>query len=169
MIINEISSGLIQFRHTCSITIPASEVFRGPFEILLGTNMAPITHTFLQSIIIDAHSQSPGEIVSQENSEHVISDQTVNGWIAYIKEIFYSVPEVESIYFTIEESDVDIWLVIPDRDFDLVRELVDREMQIMSKFASVESTVFLLEFHIVYRCGVDKGRFIPQRAIQIPR
>lgn len=170
MITKEVSSGEIEFRvYAGSPIVSVCAVFSGQFEILLGTNIAQTTHTFLEYIRIDAHSHYPGLIATQKNSEYMTSDQTANGWINHIKEEFYSVPEIESVYFTIDETNVDIWLVIPDRDFALVRQLVDLEMQIMSKFAAHGRAAFLLEFHIVYRCGVDEDRFIPQRAIRLPQ
>lgn len=170
MITNEISNGQIEFRlYAGSPVVRISQSLLGQLNILLGTDVTRTTPTFWVPIVIDSCQHGVGSIATQENSDHMTSDQTVNGWIAYIKEEFYSVPKIESIYFTIDEKNVDIWLVIPDRDFDLVRQLVDCEMQIMSKFAARERTVFLLEFHIVYRCGVDEGRFIPQRAIRLPR
>lgn len=170
MIASEISNGRIEFQLYVGYPVVATfQGFSGQLNILLGTNVAQTKPAFSKSIMIDTHPHSPESIATQENSDHIILDQTVNGWIAYIKEEFYSVPEIESIYFAIDENSVDIWFVIPDRDFDLVRQLSDREMQIISKFASLERTEFLLEFHIVYRCGVDEGRFIPQRAIRLPR
>jgi len=170
MITNEISNGRIQFRlYFGSPVVQISQVFPGQLNILLGTNVVQTTPKFLTFTMINTRQHSPGAIATQENSDHMTSDQTVNGWIAYIKEEFYSVPEIESIYFAIDEKNVDIWLVIPDRNFDLVRQLVDCEMQIMSKFAARGRTVFLLEFHIVYRCGVNERRLIPQRAVRLTR
>jgi hypothetical protein len=105
----------------------------------------------------------------QGTSNTVSYDQTMNGWIAYVREEFYSIPEVEAIYVAIEENNVDIWLVIPNRDFALLRELVELEMKFLNTFIALEEPLFLFEFHIVYRCGANESKFVPKRAMRIPR
>ena len=95
------------------------------------------------------------------------SDQSLNGWIAYVKEVFYSVPNVESVYFTIEENNIDLWLVIPKRDFQLVRHLIELEMRILNDFVSPHGTQLFIEFHIMYRCGSVESQFMPREAIRL--
>jgi hypothetical protein len=110
---------------------------------------------------------SRASIVEQENSHASQSDQSLNGWIAYVKEVFYSVPDVESIYLTIEENNVDLWLVIPKRDFKLVRRLVELEMRVLNDFVSPQGMQLFIEFHIMYRCGVAESQLIPREAIRL--
>ncbi len=107
--------------------------------------------------------------ISQKNNTVVVSDQKINGWIAYIREEFYSIPQVEAIYVAIEENNIDLWLLIPTRDFTLLRRLVDREIKILESFAGTQRPPFTFEFHIVYRCGADESQFVPQRALRLTR
>ena len=74
----------------------------------------------------------------KEVIDFTIFDQTANGWISYIREVFYDIPQVESIYYTIDNTDIDIWLIIPTRDFSLLRRLVDLEMSVLDIFISAD-------------------------------
>ena len=149
--------------------VPTYQIYSKTAGVLLnsGVRQTPSSQSPLH--ILGVRGYSSGATVSQGSSDTVPSDQTVNGWIAYVREEFYSVPEVEAIYVTIEENDVDIWLLIPNRDIGLVRRLAEREMELLNRFATLERPLFLFEFHIVYRCGALESQFVPQRAIRLPR
>ncbi len=97
------------------------------------------------------------------------TNQEINGWIAYIKGIFYEYPQVESIYYSIEEDNIDIWLIIPVRDFSLVRRLVDSEMMVLDTFETDDKSLCQCEFHITYRNGHIESDLIPQNALRIPK
>lgn len=100
------------------------------------------------------------------------TNQEVNGWMAYIKEMFYEFPQVESIYYTIEEDKIDIWIIIPKRDFSLLRKLVDLEMNVLDTFETNETNdkpLYQFEFHIIYRGRNNEADLIPQRALRIPK
>ena len=125
--------------------------------------------SFLTPFVPDTYVYASKAATPQGSSNTVSSDQTMNGWIAYVREEFYSIPEVEAIYVVIEENNIDIWLLIPNRDFALVLQLVDHEIKILETFVAIEQPLFLFEFHIVYRCGADESQFVPQRAIRLPR
>lgn len=99
----------------------------------------------------------------------VFANQEVNGWMAYIKGIFYEFPQVESIYYTIEEDKIDIWLIIPKRDFSLVRRLVDLEMSVLDTFEANDKLLCQCEFHILYRGRNNEADLIPQKASRIPK
>lgn len=96
--------------------------------------------------------------------------QNVNGWITYIKEQLYSIAGVESIYVTINEKQVDIWILIPNRDIGLMRQIVEKEMLIVDSLDTDLELKFEVDFHIVYRYGaMNDSQLIPRQAIQIPR
>ena len=99
----------------------------------------------------------------------VFTNQEGNGWIAYIRETFYESPQVESIYYTIEEDKIDIWLIIPKRDFSLVRRLVDLEMSVLDTFEANDKLLCQCEFNIIYRGRNNEADLIPQRALRIPK
>jgi len=100
---------------------------------------------------------------------NVTVDQTVNGWIEYLRGEFYSLPEVESVHVTIDDNNVDVWVIIPERDFAVLREVVDREMAVLENLGDVDRPPFLMEFHVLYRCGNAASRLIPQHALSLGR
>lgn len=109
-------------------------------------------------------------LTSDNKLENVFfTNQEVNGWIEYIKDNFYGYPQVESIYYSIEEDNVDIWLIIPERDFSLVRRLVDLEMLVLDTFEMDDKSLCQCEFHIIYRDGHIESDLIPKNALRIPK
>ncbi|MBA7505281.1 hypothetical protein ES706_03947 [subsurface metagenome] len=97
------------------------------------------------------------------------SDQNVNGWLSLIREQLYSNPSVEDIFVSIEDSDVDVWVVIPERDITVLDQLADIEWELLEMFVSGKHPAFLIDFHIIYRCGRNVEDLAPTRAIRIPR
>jgi len=97
------------------------------------------------------------------------SDQCVNGWLSLIKEELYSIPTVEDIFVTIEDSDVDVWVVIPERDLAILHQIVEREWELVKVLVSGESPPFLVDFHVIYRCGRNVEDLAPTRTIRLPR
>lgn len=122
-----------------------------------------------QSLFFGARQHGSEACIAQETSQTVLSDQSKDGWIAYIRTELYSISEVEAIYVTIEESNIDVWVLIPERDIRLVRQIADKETKILERFAGLEQQPkFLLDFHVVYRCGADELLLVPRRAIRLP-
>lgn len=171
MIKSETSNRGVEFRlfEHSSFSSACQILLTGPGILLLDTGVRRTSPSFLAFFELTTREYSSKATALQGSRDIVSSDQTMNGWIAYIREEFYSVPAVEAIYVAIEDNDVDVWLLIPDRDFALVRKLVDLEMKILESFATLERPLFLFEFHIIYRCGADETQFVPKRAIRLPR
>jgi len=97
------------------------------------------------------------------------SSQDVNGWLSLIKEELYSNPSVEDIFVSIEDSDVDVWVVIPERDLAILEQIVEKEAELFNTLVSGENPPFLIDFHIIYRCGRNVEDLAPTRAIRLPR
>ena len=97
------------------------------------------------------------------------SNQLVNGWLSLIREALYSNPSVEDIFVSIEGSDVDVWVVIPERDLAILHEIVEREGELFETLVSGENRPFLIDFHVIYRCGRNVEDVAPTRAIRLPR
>ena len=97
------------------------------------------------------------------------SNQHVNGWLSLVKEQLYSNPSVEDIFVSIEGSDVDVWVVIPEHDLAILHQIVEAEGELFDTLVSGESPPFLIEFHIIYRCGRNLEDLAPTRAIRLPR
>ncbi len=97
------------------------------------------------------------------------SDQNVNGWLSLIKEELYANPSVEDIFVTIEDSNVDVWVVIPERDLTILHQIAEREWALSKTFVFGENPPFLIDFHIIYRCGRNVEDLTPTKAIRLPR
>ncbi len=97
------------------------------------------------------------------------SDQSVNGWLTCIREELYSNPSVEDIFVDIEGGDVDVWVVIPERDLAILHQIVEKEWELIKLFVSGENHPFLVDFHIIYRCGRNVEDLAPTRTIRLPR
>lgn len=97
------------------------------------------------------------------------SNQGANGWISYIRQELYSDPSVEDIFVSIEDNSVDVWVVIPERDISVLRQLVEIEGQILEMLVSGEHPAFLFDFHIIYRCGRNIDELAPTKSIRLPR
>jgi hypothetical protein len=97
------------------------------------------------------------------------SNQLVNGWLSLIREALYSNPSVEDIFVSIEGSDVDVWVVIPERDLNILHDIVEREGRLFETLFSGENPPFLIDFHIIYRCGCNIEELAPTKAIRLPR
>jgi hypothetical protein len=124
---------------------------------------------FVLPIVLDICEQGTSPIWFQESGLVKSFDQTMNGWLNYIRDEFYAIPQVEAIFVAIDDRDVDIWLIIPNRDFALLRTIVEREMKVMKVFTPTEKPLFLFEFHIVYRCGAAENELVPREAVSLPR
>ena len=97
------------------------------------------------------------------------SDQNLNGWLSLIREQLYSNSSVEDIFVSIEDSDVDVWVVIPKRDISIIRQLVEIEGRMLEMLVSGEHPAFLIDFHVIYRCGRNIEELVSNRAIRLPR
>ena len=97
------------------------------------------------------------------------SDQYVNGWLSRIREELYSIPSVEDIFVSIEDNNVDVWVVIPQRDIAVLDQLADIEWQLLETFISGEHPAFLMDFHVIYRCGRNIKDLAPTGATRLPR
>lgn len=164
----ETSNWDTEFRlyEACRTSVSQSSHWRP--SLLIDSLSKEVLSLLLEPFIHETHIEDISrETVSQKSVDTALSDQSKDGWIAYIGEEFYSVPEVESIYVTIEESYIDIWLVIPDRDIKLLRRIAEREIGVMERLAAIELPLFFLEFHVVYRHGADETQFVPDRAIRL--
>ncbi len=93
----------------------------------------------------------------------------VNGWLSLIKEEIYSNPSVEDIFVSIEDSDVDVWVVIPERDLAVLHQLASIEWKMLKIFVSGAHPPFLIDFHVIYRCGRNADDLVPTRTIRLPR
>jgi hypothetical protein len=167
--INETNSRDIVFREYFATKL--CHVFSGEKRLafVLGKSSGRTNDRSLAQIRLEICENASETPSSQRSNPVVVADQSVNGWIAHIKAQFYSIPDIESIYMAIEENNVDLWLIIPKRNFALLRKIVDLEMQILDDFSAVKHPVFLFEFHVVYRCNATGSQFVPKGSLLIPR
>jgi len=97
------------------------------------------------------------------------SNQCVDGWLSRIRHGLYASPSVEDIFVDVEDGDVDVWVVIPQRDLAVLDQLADIEWGLLEMFVSGEHPVFLIDFHVIYRCGRNIEDLAPTRAIRLSR
>ena len=128
-----------------------------------------VSHEFTTSKILLCEYVSREAFPQEKTLYPISSNQTLNGWISYIKDQFYSVPETEVIYYTIDNKDVDLWILIPTRNFQLLRRLVDLEMRVLDTFSYGNESLYRLEFHILYRNYAKENTIISSKAILLPR
>jgi len=120
--------------------------------------------------IIFAGYEEPLPVISLYNrGASDSSDQSTDGWLSRVREALYSNPSVEDIFFSIEYNNVDVWVVIPERDLSILHQIVEREWELIKTFVSGKSPAFLFDFHIIYRCGRNIDELAPTRAIRLPR
>ena len=93
----------------------------------------------------------------------------VDGWLALIKNELYSIPAVEDIFVSIEGSDVDVWVLIPERDLATLHQIVEIEWKLLGVLNLGENPPFLVDFHVIYRYGRSLEDLAPTRAIRLPR
>ncbi len=108
-------------------------------------------------------------ITEDETREMVGSNQQVDGWISRIREQLYLEPSVESVYMSIEEANIDFWVVIPKWDIDVVHHIAESQARIMDMFGQTEKPLFFIDFHVIYRNGHDESELIPTLAIRLPK
>lgn len=133
------------------------------------TNITQVTDKTFENFVIDIREDWALKEVSKDFSSEksVISDQEINGWIGYIKEYLYTFKQVESVFYQIDKENIDIWIIIPDRNIALLRDLIDAEMNMLDRFDVEGKSLYVFEFHIIYRCGVDEINVTPQGAIRV--
>ena len=118
----------------------------------------------LPIISTDSKTDSTGSKIDFD-----FSNQLVNGWLSLIGKELYSNPSVEDIFVSIEDSHVDVWVVIPERNLAILHQIVEREGVLFKTFVSGENRPFLIDFHVIYRCGRNVDDLAPTRAIRLPR
>ncbi len=113
------------------------------------------------------------ELRSPTSADNVMgsdfSNQYVDGWLSLIREELYANPSVEDIFVSIEGSDVDVWVVIPERDLVVLDQLVDTEWGLLEMLVSGEHPAFFIDFHVIYRCGRNIEDLAPTKAIKLRR
>lgn len=114
--------------------------------------------------------EEPLPVISADNKRGFdSSNQCVDGWLSLIREELYSNPSVEDIFVSIEDSDVDVWVVIRERDLAILHQIVEREGELFETLVSGENPPFLIDFHIIYRRGRKIEELAPTKAIRLPR
>lgn len=87
-------------------------------------------------------------------------------WIERTRSRLFQIDGVESLYMTRDENTVDIWVIIPGRDFDLVRRIAEAQRAIGRDFVTTErAPVFSFDFHTMYRGEHREDEMVPSRAI----
>ena len=154
-----------------AIQIPICHTFTIDTNVLIDFNRGKkrMIEQFIASGM-HIYSYDSNEVLLQEKPiDSDIFSQTLNGWISYIKDQFYKISEIQSIYYSINDKDVDIWILIPKRDIVLLRRLVDLEIKVLETFTYGGESLFRLEFHIVYCNHTDEKMLVPSKALYLQK
>lgn len=110
------------------------------------------------------------ERYSQQESSVPSEPFSAGDWLSKIRREVYAHREVEDLYVSIgDEELVDYWIIIPQRDLELVGRLIeDQYARIIIPFAETGRPPFGLDFHIIYLEGRDPEDLVPRRAIRVP-
>ena len=95
--------------------------------------------------------------------------QSGNECMAFVKEEMYSISGIESIYVSIDGESVDIWILIPERDIDLVQRIIEKENRIIDRFINEGQTKYLFDFHVLYQCHATESELVPANSVKIPK
>lgn len=95
------------------------------------------------------------------------NSQKPNGWAGWAREALYGFKEVESVYYTIDNELIDVWVVIPERELSLLRQIIDVEMKFLDKFDAEKRSRRTFDFHIIYRSGAPESSLIPSGAVRL--
>jgi len=98
-----------------------------------------------------------------------LTDQGINGWMSRIRDELYSISMVENIFVTIEDNDINVWVVIPRRDITVLRQIVEKEDELLKVLVSGDNPALFIDFHVIYRCDRDMEKLAPTRAISLPK
>jgi len=93
--------------------------------------------------------------------------RTKDECIAFVKEEMYSISEIKSIYISIDGESIDIWILIPDRNINLIDRIIEKENKIIDRFIHDGQTKYLFEFHVLYMCQTDESEITPSNSIKI--
>ena len=86
-----------------------------------------------------------------------------------LRDALFSINGIESIHLARDETTIDVWIVIPERDIGLVRKIAETERSLMSHFVNHRrDPLFYFDFHTVYRGTNDLQDLIPRKTIEIP-
>ena len=137
-------------------------------DILITTLKQSIAKNWLSTI--STRYEEPLPVISVHNKEAFDSvNQCVDGWLSLVREKLYSNSSVEGIFVTIEDNNVDVWVIVPERDLTALDQLADIEWELLEMFASEEHPAFLIDFHVIYLCGRNIEDLAPTRAIRLSR
>ena len=91
--------------------------------------------------------------------------QSGNDCMAFVKEEMYSISGIESIYVSIDGESLDIWILIPERDIDLVQRIIEKENRIVDRFIDEGQTKYLFDFHVLYQCQATESELVPANSM----
>lgn len=90
-----------------------------------------------------------------------------NSWRDHIREAVYRAPGVESAYIKIEKDNIDVWVIIPERDAKVLSQIADVQWKIIEDMGPTEQMPFSFDLHVIYRDGRPEKELIPQGATAI--
>ncbi len=116
-----------------------------------------------------------GDPASHSNDKEMqqsiaLETRPADTWIGILRGSLYEVDGVESIFVAKHENTFDVWVIIADRDLQVVRNISNAERALLKLFLAREhNPIFSFDFHTLYR-GVRKAtELVPKNALPLPR
>lgn len=78
-----------------------------------------------------------------------------------LRDELYSIPGVEGVYTSFSDDILDIWVLIPDRDLDLVRQVSGVQQKLLQELPILANEELYLDIHVIYRAGRAAEELVP--------
>lgn len=86
-----------------------------------------------------------------------------------LRQKLYSIPGVESVYVSLERDYIDVWIMIPQRDVQIMEQTSIVNGEIIEMFSLGKRSPLLFDFHVIYRNGRDEKDLVSDEAILLPK
>ena len=115
--------------------------------------------------------ENPSEINQSTGNRIPMGDRFYSdSWIRLLRDDLFAVQGIESIHVARDDTTLDVWVIIPRRDINVVRSIAETERAIMARFINHQrDPIFFFDFHTMYRESNQPSELVPLRAIEIPR
>ena len=88
-----------------------------------------------------------------------------DSWISYLGRQLYAVTGVEKVYISRETDNVDVWIIIPQRDTHIMEQISMVYGKIIELFSLTKRSPLLFDFHVIYRDGADDKDLISEKEL----
>ena len=88
---------------------------------------------------------------------------------SYLGQNLYAISRVETVFISLETEYIDVWIVIPKRDVQIMEQIFEVDKEIVGKFSLTKRSPLFFDFHVVYRDGSDEKELVSDKAVLLPK